>query len=142
MLISTRGRYALRVMIELAGRESGEYIPLKSISENQQISLKYLEIIVALLNKDHLLESHRGKNGGYRLNRDINMYSVGEILRATEEGLVPVDCSCLKDTEELCDRAETCLTQPLWKGLDKALNTYLNKISLEDLKEGNIEVYK
>jgi Rrf2 family protein len=140
MLISTKGRYALRVMIELMEAEDGEYVSLKKISENQKISLKYLEIIVSLLQKDKLLDSMRGKNGGYRLNKTPQNYTIGEILRTTDEGLVPVDCDCINGSEKECERERYCLTQKLWKGLGQSVNNYLDQITLYDLKTGNIDI--
>ena len=140
MLISTRGRYALRVMTELIGTENGEYVSLKTIAEHQKISLKYLEMIVSLLHKDKLLDSLRGKNGGYRLNKVPEKYTIGEILRTTEEGLIPVDCNCLNGSNEECEWEKNCLTQRLWKGLGKSVNSYLDNITLYDLKIGNIDL--
>jgi Rrf2 family protein len=138
MLVSSKGRYALRVMLELADNTNGEFISLKTISENQNISLKYLEIIVSLLNKAELVDSHRGKNGGYKLNRFPENYHIGEILRITEDGLIPVDCSCLKGTEKTCEKISNCRTKLLWGELDKLVNDYLDKVSLKDLQSGKV----
>jgi Rrf2 family protein len=138
MLVSSKGRYALRVMLELADNSSGEFISLKKISENQNISLKYLEIIVSLLNKAKLVDSHRGKNGGYRLNKLPENYQVGEILRITEDGLIPVDCNCLNGSKKSCEMAANCRTKKLWGELDKLVNGYLDKVSLKDLQNGKV----
>ena len=139
MLVSTKGRYALRVMLELANGEDTEYVSLKKVAENQNISLKYLEIIVSLLHKGKLVDSLRGKNGGYRLNKQPEKYTIGEILRTTEEGLNPVDCSCIKGVGEECERSAYCSTKLLWEGLDQSVNTYLDNITLADLKEGRLQ---
>jgi len=140
MLISTKGRYALRVMLELADNTDGEYVSLKTISENQKISLKYLEIIVALLNKNNLVDSHRGKNGGYKLNKLPEEYKAGDILRASEDGLLPVDCSCVKGSKKTCEMIQNCRTHVLWEELDNLVNGYLDGISLLDLQNGKVIV--
>ena len=132
MKISTKGRYALRVMIDLAMNNNGEYISLKDISERQGVSVKYLEQIVSLLNKAQLLQTARGNNGGYRLNRDIEEYKVGEILRAAEGDLSPI--TCVKE-EAKCDKKASCLTYEFWKGLDDVINEYIDSKTLKDLIE-------
>ena len=141
MLISTKGRYALRVMIEIASDKSGDYVPLSRIAENQNISMKYLESIIVLLSKAGLLDGKRGKNGGYKLYRDPSEYTVLEILRLTEGGLAPV--SCLEGEYNNCARAKTCQTLPLWEGLNTVINNYLGSVSLADLQDqtGNIGAY-
>jgi len=131
MLISTKGRYALRVMVELAGYEKGEYIPLSKIAENQGISIKYLESIIVILSKAGLLDGIRGKGGGYRLNRDAKDYTVGEILRLTEGTLAPV--ACLAGKPNRCKRAPSCPTLPMWQQLDTIIENYLDNITLADL---------
>ena len=131
MLISTKGRYALRVMLELAGHEINEVVPLIAIAEKQQISEKYLESILVVLSKAGVIDGLRGKGGGYRLNREPKDYSVGEILRLTEGSLAPV--SCLEGDFNHCDRAAECKTLPLWKKLDTLICDYLDSVSLEDL---------
>lgn len=134
MLVSTKGRYALRVMLEL-GRYDGEsYIPLPQVAERQQISEKYLESIVSVLVKAGLVEGQRGKNGGYRLCRPLDQYSVGEILRLTEGSLAPV--ACLEGEENSCPRAGECCTLPLWEKLDSLINGYLDSVRLSDLAPG------
>lgn len=131
MLISTRGRYALRVMIDLAEHQSGGYVPLKVIAQRQEISEKYLETIIKLLVRAGLLNGLRGKGGGYRLTREPGQYTVGTVLRLTEESLAPV--SCLGPEGIVCPRASECYTLPMWKGLSKVINEYLDGITIEDL---------
>lgn len=140
MLVSTKGRYALRVMLELAEKEPEEYISLKLISEKQEISLKYLEIIMSLLHKNELVDSRRGKTGGYRLNKRVEEYSVGEILRTTEDGLTPVECSCLKTGIAECGREEECMTKDLWMGLDYVVSKYFDEISLKQILQGHVKI--
>ena len=131
MLISTKGRYALRVMLELAQGEPGECMPLPVIAQRQGISEKYLESIIAVLARAGLVEGQRGKGGGYRLTRPTADYSVGEILRLTEGSLAPV--TCLEGAENPCPRAGECTTLPMWQKLDDLINTYLDSVSLSDL---------
>ena len=131
MLISTKGRYALRVMIDLAGRRSGEYIPLKEIAQRQEISEKYLEAIIKILEKGRLLSGMRGKGGGYKLTNSPEQYTVGAILRLTEESLAPV--ACLEQGAAPCPRAAACRTLPVWQGLDRVISEYLDNITLSDL---------
>ncbi len=131
MLISTKGRYALRVMADLAQHPTEGYIPLKEIAERQEISEKYLEAIIKILVKARLLSGVRGKGGGYKLTRSPEQYSVGDILRLTEESLAPV--ACLGGNSEPCVRASGCLTLPLWQGLDRVIHEYLDGVTLADL---------
>ena len=131
MKISTRGRYALRFMIDLAQHRQDEFIPLKDISERQGISIKYLEQITSLLSKYGLLQSVRGPQGGYKLTRPKNQYTVGEILRITEGDLAPV--SCLEANATGCSRQSICATIKLWEGLGKVINAYLDGITLDQL---------
>ena len=131
MLISTKGRYALRVMIDLAEHQREGYIPLKEIADRQEISEKYLESIIKILVKAKLLDGLRGKGGGYRLTRAPERYTVGAILRLTEESLAPV--SCLESGENPCPRAGRCSTLPMWVKLEDLINAYLDSVSLEDL---------
>ena len=131
MLISTKGRYALRVMIDLAEHQSDGFIPLKVIAERQEISEKYLESIIKLLVKARLLNGVRGKGGGYQLTKSPDQYTVGSILRLTEDSLAPV--SCLEPGAASCHRVAACRTLPLWQGLDKVINDYLDNITLMDL---------
>lgn len=137
MLVSTKGRYALRVMIELANYEKGKYVPLSKIAENQDISMKYLESIIAILSKAGLLEGLRGKGGGYRINRDAKAYSVGEVLRLTEGTLAPV--ACLECEQNKCERAPYCRTLPMWKGLETIISDYLDNITIGDLVETTLK---
>ena len=130
MKISTKGRYALRVMIELALNNDGKYISLKEIAERQEISNKYLEQIISLLNKAGYLETARGYTGGYKLAKEPKEYIIGDILRATEGDLAPTYCL----TEEGgCDKQKGCKTYSFWKGLDDVINEYIDSKTLEDL---------
>lgn len=131
MLISTRGRYALRVLIDLAEYEEDGYTPLKDIAGRQDISQKYMESIMTMLSKNKLVEGVHGKGGGYRLNRSPEDYSVGEILRITEGTLAPV--ACLERDAQPCPRAAACRTLPLWDKLNDMITGYLDSVSLADL---------
>lgn len=131
MKISTRGRYALRFMVDLAQHDSTEYTALKDISERQGISIKYLEQITSLLSKFGLLQSTRGPQGGYKLAKSPVDYTVGEILRITEGDLSPV--ACLSSPNNICERKDSCCTLNLWIGLDKVVNEYLDSKTLQDL---------
>ena len=131
MLISTKGRYALRVMIDLAEHQSDGFIPLKVIAGRQEISEKYLESIIKLLVRAKLLTGLRGKGGGYRLTMSPDQYTVGTILRLTEESLAPV--ACMEQGSAACPKASACRTLPLWKGLDQVINNYLDNITIADL---------
>ncbi len=130
-MISTRGRYALRVMIDLADHRGGGFVPLKDVVKRQGISQKYLEGIMALLSKNDLVEGLRGKEGGYRLNRDPEDYRVGEILRITEGSLAPV--ACLDCNGKSCERAASCKTLPLWTELDTLIAGFLDSVTIADL---------
>lgn len=138
MLISTKGRYALRVMLDLAENSQGKFIPLKDITERQNISKKYLESIMVILSKAGFVQAVHGKGGGYRLAKEAKDYKVGDILCLTEGTLAPV--MCLEENAAPCARAGQCQTLPLWTGLDKVISEYLNSISLEDvlLKSDNL----
>lgn len=130
MKISTKGRYALRVMIDLAMNNTGKYVTLKDIAKRQDITVKYLEQIVALLNKAGFLETARGTNGGYKLAKKPKDYIIGDILRATEGDLAPIYCL----TEEgQCSRKQSCKTYSFWEGLDNVINEYIDSKTLEDL---------
>lgn len=131
MMVSTRGRYALRVMIDLAEHSDGKYHAMKDISARQGISLKYMERILPMLVKDNLLEGVQGKGGGYRLTRTPQEYTIGEILRLTEGELVPV--ACMEANAEPCIRANECRTASLWNELGQVVNQYLNGKTLADL---------
>ena len=130
MRISTKGRYALRVMIDLAINDSKKYISLMEISKRQEISNKYLEQIISLLNKAGYLETQRGNTGGYRLAKMPKEYKIGDILRATEGDLSPI--YCLTEEGE-CNRQNSCKTYSFWKGLDDVINEYIDGKTLEDL---------
>ena len=133
MLISTKGRYALRVMIDLAEHRSGEFISLKEIAQRQEISEKYLESIIRILVKAKVVESLRGKGGGYRLRKAPEQYTVDSILRLTEESLAPV--TCLESNAEACSRSGGCRTLALWQGLDKVIREYLESVTIADLAD-------
>ena len=135
MMISTKGRYALRVMLDLAGQVKEEYISLKAISDRQEISMKYLEAIVGSLKRANLLDSTRGKEGGYKLCREAKDYRVGEILRCMEGNLAPVSC-INADGSINCEKAAGCLTAPMWMELDEITNHYLDTVTLADLLSG------
>lgn len=131
MKISTKGRYALRMLLDLAQNKDMGYIPLKDIAARQDISKKYLEQIVGLLNQASILRTNRGYQGGYMLARPASAYTVGEILRITEGSISSV--SCLEADENNCARREACMTLPLWQGLDRVISEYLDSITLQDL---------
>lgn len=131
MMISTRGRYALRVMIDLAEHNDGKYIPMKEVAERQELSLKYLERILPMLTKSRLIIGVHGKGGGYRLGRSPENCTVGEILRLTEGNLAPV--SCLECGAEPCSRTSECRTLEMWQGFFKLTNEYFDNITIADL---------
>lgn len=131
MLISTKGRYALRVMIDLAEHQAEDYVPLKEIAKRQEISEKYLESIIKLLVKANLLSGLRGKGGGYKLTKTPDAYTVGSILRLTEESLAPV--ACLEKGAASCPRMAECRTLSMWQGLDQVISSYLDNITIADM---------
>lgn len=131
MLVSTKGRYALRVMLELAQSDSTVYMPLPLIAEKQGISEKYLESIISVLSKAGLVDGLRGKGGGYRLRKAPAQYKIGDILRLMEGSLAPV--ACLESGAAPCERAAECRTLSLWSGLNDVINQYLDQFTLEDL---------
>ena len=131
MMISTKGRYAVRVMVDLAEHSRGDNIPLKEIAQRQEISLKYLEQIMALLVKGGLVEGAHGKGGGYRLTRTTDRYRIGEILRLTEGDLNLVPC--MEDAGSSCPRSAECRTYDLWAQLCRVINQYLDSVTLQDL---------
>lgn len=131
MLISTKGRYALRVMIDLAEHQSSGFVPLNAIATRQEISEKYLESIIKLLVKAQLLTGLRGKGGGYKLTKAPEQYTVGSILRVTEDSMAPV--ACLEPDAAACPRASECRTLSMWQGLDKLITEYFENITLADL---------
>lgn len=131
MMISTKGRYALRVMIDLAEHGNTEYIPLKEIANRQRISQKYLESIMTVLSKNNFIDALHGKGGGYRLNREPSDYKVGEILRLTEGTLAPV--TCLQVEAAPCAYKSECRTLPMWSKLNSMISNYLDSVSIADL---------
>ena len=135
MMVSTKGRYALTVMVDLARNGGDGYVSLADIASRESLSMKYLESIISVLNKGGMLESLRGKNGGYKLARHPSEYTVNEILLLTEGTLAPVNC-IMQDGVE-CEKAATCSTLPLWAGLDGVIENYLSGITLEDVMNGN-----
>ena len=134
MLISTKGRYALRVMIDLAEHDDGQYVALKEIAERQEISVKYLESIVVALSRAGFLDGVRGKGGGYRLTRKPEEYTVGSILRLAEGPLSPV--ACLDTCPNSCKRSADCKTLPMWRNFSKLVNGYFDSITLADFLTG------
>lgn len=133
MKVSTKGRYALRLMVDLALNDKGKYIALKDVSERQNISVKYLEQIVTPLNRTGLLKSGRGAQGGYRLARKPAEYTAGEILQAIEGSFAPI--TCLEDEQNQCKNYDTCATIEFWQGLYKVISDYLESTTLEDFVE-------
>ena len=130
-MISTRGRYALRILIDLAEHQDGHYIPMKDVAERQGISLKYIERIVPILTKNDLLVGVHGKGGGYMLSKDPQEYVVGDILRLTEGDIAPV--AWLSCDAKKCDRARECRTLPMWKKYDDMTNKFFDSITVADL---------
>lgn len=137
MKISTKGRYAVRVMLDLAINNTGEYIKVKDIAARQEISEKYLEQIISVLNKAGYVRSVRGAQGGYKIARDPKEYTIGMILRLTEGSLNPV--SCLDDDVNECERCDTCETLAVWKDLAKAINNVVDGVTIADLVERHQE---
>ena len=131
MIVSTKGRYALRVMIDLAENQNEAYIPMKDVATRQHISLKYIEKIMPVLSKNHLVEGVHGKGGGYRLTRQPSGYTVGEILRLTEGDMAPV--ACLECDAIPCDKTQHCRTLPMWTDFYKLINEYFDGITIADL---------
>ena len=135
MKISTKGRYALRMMIDIAENSNNEWVTIKEISERQEISIKYLEQIVTNLTRAGLLRSGRGPQGGYMLTKLTEQYTAGEIIRAIEGKLAPV--ACLNDEVNLCERKGSCKTLDFWQGLYKTIDSYVDSVSLKDLADKN-----
>lgn len=133
MKISTKGRYAVRVMLDLSLNNTGEYIKVKQIAERQGISEKYLEQIISILNKAGYVKSTRGAQGGYRISGDPASYTIGMILRLTEGSLSPV--ACLEDEVNECERCDTCETLAVWKELNDAINHVVDGVTVADLVE-------
>ena len=137
MMISTRGRYALRILVDLAENQNERYITLKEAADRQEISEKYLESIVKDLVKAHFVEGVRGKGGGYRLSRPAEEISVLDVLQSADGAIVPV--ACLEEGSAPCSRAAFCKTLPLWKGLDKVVSDYLSGFTVRDLAENKVQ---
>ena len=135
MIVSTKGRYALRVMVGLALKDREEYVPLKQIAEEEDISQKYLESIMTILSKANFVDAVHGKGGGYRLNRPAEEYTIGSILKLTEGNLAPVTC-----TSQGCSRPTCCKAMPMWERLEKMIDDFFEGITLADLLEEGSEI--
>lgn len=134
MMLSTKGRYALRFLVDIAQNQADGFVPLKDVALRQEISEKYLEILVRELVKGGLLDAMRGKRGGYRLSRDPAEYSVKAVIELMDGSLAPV--ACLEPGRQSCPRKDVCPTLPLWQGLDRVISDYLGQFTLADLLEG------
>ncbi len=139
MKISTKGRYALRMLVDLAEHQNDGFVALKEIAERQQISKKYLEQIIPILNQSHILKTNRGFQGGYQLAGSPDSYTVGDVLRLTEGSLSPV--ACLDRDPIECERSGECATLPVWQGLYRVINEYLDGITLQDILDQQRERY-
>ena len=139
MKISTKGRYALRMLVDLAEHQNCGFVALKDIADRQNISKKYLEQIIPIFNKSDILKTTRGSQGGYMLSRSPDKYTVGEILRLTEGSLAPVDC--LNQDPIECERSGICATLPVWQGLNRVISEYLDSITLQDILDKQKERY-
>ncbi len=137
MKISTKGRYALRTLLDLAEHRSDGYISLRDIAERQGVSKKYLEQIIPVLNKTDILKTNRGYQGGYKLAKEPSQYTVGMILRLTEGSLAPV--ACVEQDPVECVRSADCPTRPIWEGLYRVINEYLDSITLQDIIDSRSE---
>ena len=137
MKISTKGRYALRMLLDLAEHRSEGYVPLKDIAKRQDISKKYLEQIILVLNNAEILKTNRGYQGGYMLAKDPSQYTVGDILRLTEGSLAPV--ACAEQSPIDCARSADCPTLSVWQGLYRVINEYLDGITLQDILDRHRE---
>lgn len=133
LMVSTKGRYALRAMIDIAEHNTGEYIPLKEIAERQEISVKYLESILPALTKAGFLEGLRGKGGGYKLTRPPESYTAGSILKLLEGNFAPV--ACLENVSKECNRAHKCRTLPMWQKFQTTVDAFFEGITVADLCE-------
>ena len=138
MKISTKGRYALRFLLDLAEHKSDGFIALRDVAERQKTSKKYLEQIIPILNRSDVLNANRGYQGGYRLAKEPDKYTVGDILRLTEGSIAPV--SCLDYEPIQCERCDDCITLPVWKGLNKVICDYLDNITLQDILDNSAEM--
>ena len=135
MLVSTKGRYALRVVIDLAEHYDGSFIPIKDVAKRQEISLKYLERIMPVLSRNNVVDTAQGKGGGYRLHSDPDSFTVGQILRLAEGDLAPV--ACLKANAAPCSRMSVCRTYGMWKGVNDLVQNYFDGITIRDLMAGD-----
>ena len=135
MIVSTKGRYAVRVMVDIAQNSHGSFVPLKEVTKRQSIPQKYIEGIMVMLSKAHYIEAKQGKGGGYRLSRGLDDYTLFDILMLTEKGFCSV--TCLEKDAKPCPKAESCITLPVWKGLDDVIRNYLKSITLASLLENN-----
>lgn len=136
MKISTKGRYALRMLLDLAQNQGDGFVALKDVAERQNVSKKYLEQIVPMLNKAGILAASRGFQGGYRLAQAPDRCTVGDVLRVTEGSIAPV--ACLDRDPALCSRSEDCITLPVWQGLRRVIDEYLDGITLQDILDGSL----
>ena len=139
MKISTKGRYALRFLLDLAEHQQAGYISLNEIAKRQDISKKYLEQIIPIFNKTDVLRANRGSQGGYMLAKSPDKYTVGDILRYTEGSLAPVDCAEQDPVE--CERSAECVMLPVWQGLSRVINEYLDSITLQDILDQQRDRY-
>lgn len=139
MKISTKGRYALRMLIDLAEHQNTGFVALKDVADRQNISKKYLEQIVPILNRGNILKTSRGFQGGYMLAKSPDHYTIGQILRLTEGSLAPV--SCVEESPISCERSANCSTLPIWQGLNRVINEYLDGITLQDALDLQKERY-
>lgn len=137
MRISTKGRYALRLMIDLAINSNGEMVRIRDIAERQHISEKYLEQIISVLKKAGYVKSFRGAQGGYQLAREPEEYTVGMIFRLTEGNMAPV--ACLEDEDNQCEKANQCVSLRLWNMLNEAINNVIDHVTLQDMMEWELE---
>lgn len=139
MKISTKGRYAMRMLLDLAEHQNDGFVALKDIASRQDISKKYLEQIVPILNKSNVLRTNRGFQGGYQLAKSPDKYTVGEILRLTEGSLAPV--ACLENGALECERSAECAMLSVWEGLGKVIDEYLDSITLQDILDNQKALY-
>jgi len=137
MLISTKGRYAMRIMLDLAEKDSNMFIPLKEMAEKEEISVKYLESIITALSKKGLVEGIRGKKGGYRLTKRPEEYTAEEIIIVADGSIAPV--ACLRDPDYECEREEQCRMKPVYGNLYSVIVDYLGSLTLKDILDGNVE---
>lgn len=137
MLISTKGRYAMRIMLDLAAQDTSEYTPLKDVAARQDISEKYLESIITALGRAGLVEGVRGKGGGYRLTRKPEEYTAFEVITAANGSIAPV--ACLKDPESVCEREDNCKMQPVYRRLNNVITAYLSSVTVRDIMNGDLD---